>query len=289
MPERIISQAYEDALARLMDDESPSVRLALVDEFQRLGQDGLHLLKRFERSGNRILADAARRYLELLQGPDPVGEFTRFVRSLNYELETGCFLLNRTVQPGLDTGPLYALLDIIASRVRELTILPCSPWERCRVINRVLFHEYGFRGNQDDFDDPNNSLLGMVLRRRKGIPITLSILYLAVASRCGLDLEPVGMPGRFVVGCFLENRPFFIDPYERGGFRTEEELLTILGSNQLEPDPTFLTPVSTGEVLCRCCRNLVRQYSLRNDPAKAKLFAGFVREFEQAYRRHAEP
>ena len=58
--------------------------------------------------------------------------------------------------------------------------------EKCRVINRVLFHDYGFRGNHEDYTDPLNSFLDQVLARKKGLPITLGMVYLLVAGRLGL-------------------------------------------------------------------------------------------------------
>lgn len=285
--ERRLSIERESALVRLLDDETPAVRDAVASELKRLGPLGLDLLRRLARDDDPEQAAHAKQFLERIEGPDPAGEFTRFIRSLHYELETGSILLSRVVQPNLATASIYEPLDRIASRCRELMVHPSPVWERCKILNRVLFHEWGFRGNSEDFDDPHNSFLSFVLRRRKGIPITLSILYLLVARRCGLELEPIGMPGRFLVGCFLEKEPFFIDPYERGGFRSGEELMEILQTRENEAGLGALDPVPIGEVLCRSCRNLVRQYSLRNQPARAKMFAGFVREFEETHRRRA--
>ncbi len=285
---RRISREREDALTALLDDETPAVRNALVDEFRRLGDTGLTLLRFHARSDDRILAAHARRVLDELEGPDPAGEFVRFIRSLNYELESGCTLIHRVVFPQMEAAEIYEQLDLIAARVRELMVHHSSPLEQCKVLNRVLFHEVGFRGNREDFDDPMNSLLGQVLRRRRGIPISLSILYILVARRVGLELEPIGLPGRFMVGCFAGAEPFFIDPFERGALRGAIEIMSLLDENGIEPDPTLLAPAPVGDVLCRCCRNLVRQFGLRNNPGKAKLFASFVREFEDVYRRHAE-
>lgn len=286
---RRISVEREKALIGLLDDDSPAVRSALLKEFQSLGADGIALLRHYSRNGERLVASYAKRFLEELEGPDPAGEFIQFIRSLHYEMETGCILINRVAAPQTEAAEIYEQIDIIARRVRELLVHNASAREQCKVLNRVLFHEFGFRGNREDYDDPLNSFIGQVLRRRKGMPITLSMIYILVGRRCGMDLEPVGLPGRFMVGCFSQREPFFIDTFERGAFRTVEDLLEFLIENNIEPDPAFLAPAPVGEVLCRCCRNLVRQYSMRNNPAKARLFASFVREFENTYRRHAEP
>ena len=76
--------------------------------------------------------------------------------------------------------------------------------EYCTIINRVLFHEQGFRGAGKKFENPDNSIVHKVLKSKQGLPITLSLIYILVARRVGLDLEPIGLPGRFMVGCFSE-------------------------------------------------------------------------------------
>ena len=285
MPKRRLSSDREAAIVSLIDDDSPIVRQGLIDELQRMGGIGIELLTKLSRDKNRLISAQAKELLDLIKGPDSVAGFVDFIRSQRYELETGCLLLARTVDNTVDVGEVCIQIDAISARCRDLMIHPSPPFEKCKVLNRVLFHENGFRGNTEDFADPRNSLLPDVLARRKGIPITLSILYILVAQRCGLQLEPVGMPGRFLVGCFQTETPFYIDAFERGGFRTPEDLREIMRANQISPRPSFLARSPVGEVLCRCCRNLTHQYSLQGNHRRAKLFGSFVNEFEATHRR----
>ncbi len=283
-----LSNEHDDALIRLMDDDTPVVQEALIKEFKRMDERGIHLLQKLIHNNNRILSSHAREFLQKISGHDTVAEFYRFIKSLNYELETGSLLLDRTVFPNVDVAECCIQIDAIAARCREIMILPSTPWEKCKVLNRVIFHEFGFRGNTENFDDPLNSLISQVLIRRKGIPITLSILYILVAQRCGINLEPIAMPVRFLVGCFLEEAPFYIDPYERGRFKMEEDLNDFLCNENFSPKPSYFAPIPVGQILRRSCANLSRQYTLNNDPERARLFASFVREFETIYRRHAK-
>src|SRR5882724_3192153 len=219
-----LSEGLHDALLSLLDDTSTAVRKALLTRFAEQGPVGAQFLQEVARGPNRVLARHAAWFLEELKFTDPVAEFRGFIRSLNYELETGALLLARTVTPGLDVGECCTALDAIATRCRELTAEPASARARCRVLNRVLFHEWGFHGNVENYTDPRNSFLDQVLARRTGIPLSLSIVYLLVAGRLGLELEPVALPGHFVVGCFADGAPFFIDPFERGLFRDADEV-----------------------------------------------------------------
>ena len=275
-----------DSFATLLDDPSLAVRRRLLAYFGTHEPQAKAFLLQLADGKHRALAWHARWFLTELRFSDPVAEFRGFIQSLNYELETGSLLLARTVLPATDAGACAGELDRLARRCRELTAEPASARERCRVLNRVLFHEAGFRGNTENYADPLNSFLPQVLERRKGIPISLGIVYLLVAQRIGLELEPVGMPGHFLVGCFTEAQPFFIDAFEQGAFRTPAELLLLLRAQGLEPTVADLAPTPVREVLARCCRNLVSHYAACGDEDRSLLFSGFAGEFEAAYERH---
>lgn len=281
-----LSETRRDAFLGLLDDQTPAVRTALLAHFATLGDSATHFLQEVTQGTNRVIARQARWFLEQLKFSDPVAEFRGFIRSLNYELETGALLLSRTVSPGLDVGECCATLDQIAARCRELTALPASTREQCRIINRVLFHEWGFHGNVENYTDPLNSLIDQVLTRRTGIPLTMSTVYLLVADRLGLELEPVGLPGHFIVGCFSEKKPFFIDPFDKGIFLDTDEVFALLRANKIVPKSTDLMPTPIREVLCRNCRNLVNHYRAGGDAEHAQLFASFVEEFDATYQRH---
>jgi regulator of sirC expression with transglutaminase-like and TPR domain len=272
-----------EALLGLLDDPSPAVRGALQAYFLGLGLPAAQLLRDAATGSNRILAWHARRYLEELQFTDPVAEFRDFIRAQHYELEAGSLLLSRTVYPKVDAAGCTAALDALGDRCRELIVEPATAREKCRVLNRVLFHESGFRGNVEDYTDPRNSFLDLVMQRRRGIPLSLSIVYLLVARRVGLVLEPVGLPGHFVVGCFLTGTPFFIDPFEGGAMLTGAEVSAALRLRNLHVTESELVPTPVREVLCRTCRNLANHYRASGDEPHSQLFATFVAEFAATY------
>lgn len=282
-----MADSQRKALEALLDDPSPAVRSALLAQFASHGRESVGFLQELARHPNRQLAWHASWYLHELDVADPVSEFRTFIRSLNYELETGAILLSRTVNPDLDVGACCTQLDAMAARCRELIAEPATAREKCRVLNRVLFHEYSLRGNAEHYTDPLNSYLDQVLLRKKGIPLSLSIVYLLVAERVGLQVEPVGLPGHFMVGCYEETAPFFIDPFNAGLFLTAHEVFALIREGDRHASIVDLAPTPVREVLCRCCRNLVSHYTAANAPEQARLFAEFVAEFESTHERHA--
>jgi len=287
MAERLVSQDREQALVELLEDPSPVVQKALLEEFGRLGGGGVAILRKVLREAKGERRTHADRILGQLAGPDPARQFVDFIRSLRYELETGLLLINRVVFPELDIAAVSRRLDVLAQRCREIGVPPMAPRQQCKLLNRVLFHEYGFRGNTEDYEDPLNSCIEAVLRRRKGLPVTLSAVYILVGQRLGLELEPIGLPGHFLVGCFQGSQPLYIDPFERGRFRTVEEIREILIRHHVAPEFHHLAPLPVGEVLCRVCRNLVGHFETRGQPGWAARFRGFVREFEDTRRRQS--
>jgi len=270
------------ALARLLDDPSPAVRRALLAHFSAQPRDAVRLLSALARDARNPLATVAQGYLDELRLSDPAEDFRTLIRTRSYELETGALFLARVVEPDLTHARINDPLDRWAERCSDLITEPSSAREKCRVINRVLFHEEQLRGNHEAYMDPDNSFLHRVLERRTGIPISLSTVYLLVAQRLGLDLEPVALPGHFVVGCSLDDAPFFIDAFEGGMLRSGDEVIARLRRERVNVSPADLVPATTAEVLCRMCRNLVVHFAHAGDRERSVLFAGFVAAFEQA-------
>jgi regulator of sirC expression with transglutaminase-like and TPR domain len=87
---------------------------------------------------------------------------------------------------------------------------------RLAAVSRLLYEVEGFHGNREAYYEPQNSYLNEVLARRSGIPISLGILYMAVAGRGGLNMFGVNTPGHFVVGCSTGGEPLFVDPFNGG-------------------------------------------------------------------------
>ena len=103
--------------------------------------------------------------------------------------------------------------------------------EVCKILN-VIFHEFD-SGRKGGFLQPDNSFC-KVLDNRRGIP-PLSVVYLLVVDRFGFQLEPVGFPVRFALGCFEEEVPFYIDPFSGGTLLSRGDVETFLWENKTTP------------------------------------------------------
>lgn len=173
--------------------------------------------------------------------------------------------------PALDEAEYLRKLDEIAAQV--MRSLPPGALAERRVgrLNLVLFRELGFRGNDADFYDPRNSFLNELLDRRLGIPITLSLLYLEVARRCGLRAEGVNFPGHFLVRVPLDEGELIVDPFNRGRLLAKDDLQKLLASTSRDArlSARHLRPASGRDILARMLHNLRAIYAERRDMPRA--------------------
>jgi regulator of sirC expression with transglutaminase-like and TPR domain len=133
----------------------------------------------------------------------------------------------------------------------------------CR-INHIIFDEEKFSGNSGNYYDPDNSYLNRVLDRKTGIPITLSLIYIEVAGRLGLDVRGIGLPGHFIAALYHTSGKIFIDPFHRGEIRSVRDCLEIVRTYTGEtvvPDSNWLQPIGRKEFLARMLRNLKLIYA----------------------------
>src|SRR5436305_6455522 len=128
-------------------------------------------------------------------------------------------LLAREEHADLDVESTLAELAAMAHDVRPRLRGPLAA--RLAALTRYLFHELGFRGNLLNYYDPRNSYFNEVLDRRTGIPITLSVLAVAVGARAGLTVQGVGLPGHFIAKAVApDQEDVLFDPFHAGRLLT---------------------------------------------------------------------
>ena len=137
--------------------------------------------------------------------------------------------------------------------------LPWNTHKAIEALNHLLFVELGFEGDRETYDDPLNALLPAVLARRKGLPITLSILWVDLARRMGFDAVGVGLPGHFIAALRNDFGLLCFDPFHKGRPVGEEggaELVKSATAGRVAFHRNMLRPASDRETLIRLVRNL---------------------------------
>lgn len=206
-------------------------------------------------------AEARRQFREFAQG-----DIT------NENLARGALLIALEDYPRLDVTGYLDELDSLALRVQRRCTEGEPPVFRLGHLHAEMFDEDGYQGDTQSYYDPRNAYLNVVIDRKLGIPITLAIVFLHVASKIGLSASGVGLPGHYIVKVQFELNEVYVDPFNAGSTLTVPEIGALLrqlsgGSMQLASE--HLRAWSGRETLQRVLANLVSMWSRAGDTRRA--------------------
>ena len=174
--------------------------------------------------------------------------------------------------PDLKIDDCLSQLDALGQAVELRMGDEKNPYRIIAALNTVLFKELGFQGNRSEYYDPKNSFLNDVITRKKGIPISLSVIYMEVARRVGLSLAGVGFPGHFLVKYEDDAVEILIDVFNEGEIRAREDLermLQQLYRGQVSYQAGFVAALGKRDILRRMLNNLKWIYLERGEPLKS--------------------
>jgi regulator of sirC expression with transglutaminase-like and TPR domain len=180
-------------------------------------------------------------------------------------------LIARDEYPELQAAHYNAMVQGYADALRpEVQAQDAAP-ARMAVINRYLFEELGFGGNNDAYSDPRNSYLNDVFDRKLGIPISLAVVQMEIARRLDVPLDGISFPGHFLVRLPMDDGILVMDPYNKGRSLSADELRDRVSSHfgGQSPDDTelmhILAPATHRAILLRMLRNLKALYVEQDD------------------------
>ncbi|GAB3184029.1 SirB1 family protein [Hydrogenophaga aquatica] len=208
------------------------------------------------------------------QAPSPLEYFAALVRE-----DDGFPLLEATAAvamdeyPELDVQTVLGDVDQLLARLRRRLPADAGPLQRLRMLNQFFFQDLGFGGNVNHYYDPDNSYLNVVLRTRRGIPITLAVLWLELAVGLGLQARGVNFPGHFMVKVNLPQGQVVIDPFTGQSLSREdlsERLEPFKRRNGLVDDfdvpvGLYLQSAQPRDILARVLRNLKEIHNAQED------------------------
>lgn len=204
----------------------------------------------------------------------------KFAELINLNEEQICLgyaaLLIATIEyPKLDLEKYLIHLDQLAAEAQTHISTEDSAYRQLILLSHFLFEECGFSGNTENYYDVRNSFLNDVIDRHKGIPITLSVLFIEVARRLGLTVFGVGMPGHFIVKFFDSSQEevseVFLDPFNKGRVLSEQDCIQMVENmyqGRIQFDNSFLAVVTKRQILARMLQNLKGIYQRAEDHHK---------------------
>ena len=272
-----ISESQIKALVRLLSDENDRVVKTISNRLIEIGDSAVPFLQEAEIEQPEM-ARRIEAVLDEIRGARLEEEFRDLVSSPDdpIDLEKGELLIARYAYPTLDVAAYAQRLDDMAREMRDRIGQRVSGEEAVKTLSRYLFTEQGFRGNNKNYYEADNSYLNRVLDRRTGIPISLSIVYLLIAQRLDLPVFGIGMPGHFLVKFESERYKVFVDCFNAGALLTEKDCARFLRQAGYGFEEKFLQKSSTRGILIRTLKNLVAIYHKLEEPVKEARLTRFV-------------
>lgn len=276
-PDQSINQI--SSLIRLMDDRDEFVRSKVREQLIALGEDALPFLEIASNDENPQRRAMAREIIQAVLPKQLGGKFRRLVASArggDLDLETGMGLISEFGYPGFDSENTRTLLDALAEELAKRLADSSSSLEVVQGMSRFMFHEKGYKGNKENYLDPDNSYIHCVFEQKLGIPITLSCLCVLMGQRLGLPIVGVGLPGHFIAKYDSIKDPVYFDPFNEGRILSKEDCVRIVKELGFRFEDHLLFRATHRETLIRMINNLILIYNQNQEPDKAEILSGYA-------------
>jgi regulator of sirC expression with transglutaminase-like and TPR domain len=252
------------SLVKLLEDNDAEVSSIVSKKLLEKGMDAIpDLEKAWETSLNAGVQFKIEEIVHDIQFNSTKDELRQWIAEGSGNLLYGAYLVAKYQYPDLVYSDIEEEIELLRRSVwvefhDELTAL-----EKVRIINHIIFAINKFSGNTQNFYSPGNSYINQVLETKKGNPITLAVLYAAVAGKLDLPIYGVNLPLNYILAyelpSYLDDPDgilFYINPFSRGTVLSRKEIDFFLNEQKMEPKPEYYKVCSNRETIERMLRNL---------------------------------
>lgn len=210
----------------------------------------------------------------LFATPTPLAYFSSLVQSdADFPLLEAAISLAQDEDPDLDIQNALGEVDQLLARLKRRIAADAGPLQKLRALNQFLYHDLGFGGNVNDYHDPDNSYIHVVLQTRRAIPVTLAVIWLELAQGLGLSARGICFPGHFMVKARVAEGQIVMDPLDGQSLSRDEliERLEPLRPDALQADDAevplglFLQVASSRDIIARMLLNLKEVHASQAD------------------------
>lgn len=259
------------AILHLLDDDEPVTVSLVKRKLEEIAP--LTALRELRTEATGRAAGHLDDLIAHLAQRDADADFAFFLHTFpaDGDLEKASWLLAQTFPPHEDFTYQRQALDEWGDRLRERLVGALAAEEKVTTLVKFLSSDIGLRGNEADYYNMDNSILPRVIDSRRGIPISLSLVYILVARRAGLQVDGVSLPGHFVV----RHENVFFDPFHNGRRIGLEECAALLEQQNLMLTKEHLQPTTSRQMLIRMLTNMY-YIGEQHDPPVASKVSGWV-------------
>lgn len=282
------SKSEIQSMLFLLEDPDPYIKQVVLKRFYQLGDAAVPLLDECRVESKSVDSkQIAANLLFELTFPQLYQDFYElYSAGLNSfsDLEKAILYLMRFDDPTIRTSHTKFKLDSMARSISSDIQYALDPTEQMNRLLHFVFEEELFTGVGDDLFHPENSYMNRVLDQKKGIPLSLAMVVLALADRLELPFFGVNMPMHFILQFQADHEIIYIDPYQKGKFLTKRECDTFLRINGVEPRAEYFQKATFSQMLVRTMRNLQYSFEKQQDVFRAVKLKMLIELHEQFYR-----
>jgi len=259
------------AIISLLDDPDAEVYQVLEDKLLTCGPEVVPLLEQsWGTAFDALLQERLERILQKIRLNQVRDELLRWKAGNQDDLLEGLLAISRFRYPDLDDGETYAQLAEMRRSAWYHLMYEMSPVEKVKLLNHIIFREFGLSGNTADYHSPQNSFINKVLETKKGNPVSLACTYSLVARRLDMPIYGVNLPKHFVLAYMDEEKPdrvlFYINVFNRGQIMRESDILAFLRQLRLPASDEYTKPCDNLAIIKRVLRNLIIAYGHSDNP-----------------------
>jgi len=247
--------AQKDAIVKLLQDDDPRTVDLVKDELARQGSAAIPSLQDLLTMYDERVTEHVKDVMGRIDSEEAGRELGRFCQNFveHGDLEAFCWLLARAMLPGTEVAECRTLLDQWSGQIIQYPGAEDTAEDRVRLMSQFVGGQLGFRGNAEDYYNSDNTLLPRVMSTRRGIPITLALLYMFIGRRSGIPVEGINFPGHFLA----RHNGVLFDPFESGRIIGIPECRRILARQKLELQPNHLESATSAAIAQRVLANLL--------------------------------
>jgi len=254
------------ALISLLDDPDAAIYQELEDKLIASGPPVVPFLEQqWETSFDALLQSRVEQIVHKIQFNEVKNDLQLWMISNQEDLLEGLLIINLYQYSQLNEPEIYQQLAELKREAWYLMMYEMSPLEKVKLLNNVLFRDFGLSGNTSDYHAPQNSFINKVFETKKGNPISLACIYSLVAQRLDIPIYGVNLPKHFVLAYMNEENPeevlFYINVFNRGQVMQESDIQSFLQQLNLPFSDQYTKPCENLDIIRRVLRNLLAAYN----------------------------
>jgi len=263
------------ALISLLDDPDREIFQEIEHKLITCGPEVIPLLEHsWESSFDPLSQSRIENIIHKIQFDQVKNDLQLWRLNNSEDLLEGLLIVNRYQYPNLHEEQVYYQLAELRRNAWYHLMYDMSPVEKVKLLNNILFREFGLSGNTSNYHDPQNSFIHKVLETKKGNPISLACVYALVAQKLDIPIYGINLPKHFVLAYVDEENhdkvEFYINVFNRGQIMREDDIHAFLRQLNLPLSDNYTLPCDNIAIIKRVLRNLIAAYE-HVDNAEKKL------------------